>query len=48
LNAVQKSRKKARDNFTYSLLLGVEEAKERGDFEGIISAMGLHAGSKPD
>ena len=47
-NTVMKTRRNARENFTYSLLVGVEEANERGDFEMLISAMGLHAGSKPD
>jgi len=45
---VVKTRKAAKENFTYSLLVGVEEARERGDFEMLISAMGLHAGSEPD
>jgi len=30
------------------LLVGVEEARERGDFEMLNSAMGIHAGSDPD
>ena len=47
-NFVIKTRKAARENFTYSLLVGVEEARERGDFEMLNSAMGLHAGSQPD
>jgi hypothetical protein len=34
-----KTRKNTRENFTYSLLLGIEEAKERGDFDSLKEPM---------
>ena len=36
-----KTRKNVRDNYSYSLLLCVEEARERGDFHKILGVMNL-------
>lgn len=47
-NQVLKTRKNAKENFTYSLLLGIEEAKERGDFDKIVSLMNFQSTEEPD
>ena len=36
-----KTRKNAREKFTEHMLLGIEEAKERGDFDKIVSSMNI-------
>lgn len=35
VGGVQKTRKNVRENFTFSMLLGIEEAREKGDLEKI-------------
>jgi hypothetical protein len=45
---VLKTRKNAKENFSYSLLLGVEEAKEKDDFDKIVSAMNWERAEEPD